>query len=115
MGIVLSFVKTAEEFAVRNNAVRVLKVVLQLGEISGIEPRYLYEFYPAVAQGTILEGSVLEIETIKANVFCTNCGTTYNPTKTDYKCPYCKSEECDVIDGRGLFIKEIGIKESSSL
>jgi hydrogenase nickel incorporation protein HypA/HybF len=114
MGIVLSFVKTAEDFAVRNNAEKVMKVVLQVGEISGIEPRYLNEFYPAVIEGTMLEGSVLEIETIEAKVFCTNCGTTYNPTKTDYKCPYCASEESDVIDGRGLFIKEIGILESSS-
>jgi hydrogenase nickel incorporation protein HypA/HybF len=114
MGIVLNFVKTAEEYAVMNNAVRVLRVVLQLGEISGIEPRYLSEFYPAVTEGTILEGSSLEIETIEASVFCTNCGTTYNPARTDYKCPYCASEQSDVIDGRGLFIKEIGILESSS-
>lgn len=114
MSIVVSFVKMAEDFAVKNNAEKVVKVVLQLGEISGIEPRYLHEFYPSVIEGTILEGSELVIETIEASVFCTNCATTYNPTKSDLKCPACGSEQCDVIDGRGLFIKEIVIKESSS-
>ena len=114
MSIVVSFVKMAEDFAVKNNAEKVVKVVLQLGEISGIEPRYLHDFYPSVIEGTILEGSELVIETIEASVFCTNCATTYNPTKSDLKCPACGSEKCDVIDGRGLFIKEIGIKESSS-
>ena len=114
MSVVVSFVKMAEDFAVKNNAEKVVKVVLQLGEISGIEPRYLHEFYPSVIEGTILEGSELVIETIEASVFCTNCATTYNPTKSDLKCPACGSEKCDVIDGRGLFIKEIGIKESSS-
>ena len=114
MSIVLSFVKMAEEYAVKNNAEKVVKVVLQLGEISGIEARYLNEFYPVVIEGTMLEGSELVIETIEAIVFCTGCATTYNPTKTDLKCPNCRSEQCDVIDGRGLFIKEIGIKESSS-
>ena len=113
MSIVVSFVKMAEDFAVKNNAEKVVKVVLQLGEISGIEPRYLHEFYPSVIEGTILEGSELVIETIEASVFCTNCATTYNPTKSDLKCPACGSEKCDVIDGRGLYIKEIGIKESS--
>ncbi len=115
MGIVISFVKMAEEHAVKNNGAKVLKVVLQLGEISGIEARYLSEFYPVVIEGTMLEGSELVIETIEASVFCTNCGTTYNPTQTDFKCPKCESEQCDVIDGRGLFIKEIGIAESSAL
>jgi hydrogenase nickel incorporation protein HypA/HybF len=114
MSIVVSFVKTAEEFAVKNHAAKVLRVVLQVGEISGIVPRYLHEFYPVVVEGTILEGSELVIETIEASVFCTNCGMTYNPTKTDLKCPSCGSEQCDVIDGRSLFIKEIGIEEPSS-
>ena len=114
MSIVVSFVKMAEEYAVKNNAAKVVKVVLQLGEISGIEQRYLHDFYPSVIEGTILEGSELVIETIEASVFCTNCATTYNPTKSDLKCPACGSEKCDVIDGRGLSIKEIGINESSS-
>ena len=113
MSIVVSFVKMAEDFAVKNKASKVVKVVLQLGEISGIEPKYLNDFYPAVIEGTILEGSELVIETIEASVFCTNCATTYNPTKSDLKCPTCGSERCDVIDGRGLYIKEIGIMETS--
>jgi hydrogenase nickel incorporation protein HypA/HybF len=114
MSIVVSFVKTVEEYAVKNNAAKVLKVVLQVGEISGVEPRYLREFYPDVVEGTILEGSELVIEMVEAIVFCTECATTYNPTKTDMKCPECSSEQCDVIDGRGLLIKEIGIEEKSS-
>jgi hydrogenase nickel incorporation protein HypA/HybF len=114
MSIVVSFVKTVEEYAVKNNAAKVLKVVLQVGEISGVEPRYLREFYPDVVEGTILEGSELVIEMVEAIVFCTECAATYNPTKTDMKCPECASEQCDVIDGRGLLIKEIGIEEKSS-
>jgi hydrogenase nickel incorporation protein HypA/HybF len=114
MSIVLSFVKMAEEYAVKNNAAKVVKVVLQVGEISGIVPRYLHEFYPVVIEGTILEGSELVIETVEASVFCSGCATTYNPTKTDLKCPNCGSEQCDVIDGRGLFVKEIVIAEAST-
>lgn len=114
MGIVVSLVKMAEEYAIKNKAAKVLKVVLQLGEISGIEARYLSEFYPVVVEGTLLEGSELVIETIEASVFCTDCATTYNPMQSDLKCPNCGGENCDVIDGRGLFIKEIGIAESTT-
>ena len=114
MGIVESFVKMAGEYAIKNNASKVLKVVLQVGEISGIVPRYLNEFYPYVVEGTVLEGSELVIETVEASVFCTGCATTYNPTKTDFKCPNCGSEQCDVIDGKGLFVKQIVIAEASA-
>ncbi len=109
MGIVISFCHIAQDYAEKNNATKVLKVVLQLGEISGIEARYLSEFYPVVVEGTILEGSDLVIETIEASVFCTDCATTYNPMQSGLKCPACGSDRCDVIDGLGLFIKEIGI------
>jgi len=114
MGIVVSFVKMAQNYAVKSNAAKVLKVVLQLGEISGIEARYLSEFYPVVVEGTMLEGSELLIESIEASVFCTDCATTYNPLQSDLKCPNCGSEHGDVINGRGLFIKEIMIEDSSS-
>jgi len=113
MGVVVSIVDMATEYAVKNNAARVLNVVLQLGEISGIEARYLTEFYPVVVEGTMLEGSQLVIETIAASVFCTDCATTYNPMRSDLKCPTCGGEHCDIIDGRGLFIKEIGIEEKT--
>jgi hydrogenase nickel incorporation protein HypA/HybF len=113
MGIVVSFVKMAEEYAARNNAASVSRVVLELGEISGIESRYLFEFYPVVVEGTMLEGSELVIETVEASVFCTDCATTYNPTRTDYRCPNCEGLSCDVIDGRGLFIKEIAVIEQA--
>jgi hydrogenase nickel incorporation protein HypA/HybF len=113
MSIVVSFVNMAQDYAVKNNAAKVLKVVLQLGELSGIEQRYLEEFFPVVVEGTMLEGAQLFIETIEASVFCTSCAATYNPTKSNLQCPQCQSEKCDVIDGRGLFIKEIAIEESS--
>ena len=112
MGIVISFVKTAQDYAARSNAARVVRVVLQLGEISGIEGRYLSEFYPAVVEGTLLEGSELVIETIEAGVFCTDCANTYNPMKSAMKCPSCGSERCDVIEGRSLLIKEIDIEQA---
>ena len=110
MSIVIRFTDIAKDFAVKNNAAKVNKVVLQVGELTGAVPRYLEMFYPAVVEGTLLEGSKLVVETIEASVFCTNCGTTYNPCRTELKCPKCQSEQCDVIDGMSMFVKEIEIE-----
>lgn len=113
MSLVINFVDIAKEYASKANAAKVEKVVLQVGELTGAVPHYLEIFYPAVVEGTILEGSELIIETVEASVFCTDCGTTYNPCKTDLKCPNCQSEKCDIIDGQRMFVKEIAIVEGN--
>lgn len=110
MGIVVGLVDMAVEHAEKNHATRVHRVVLQVGGISGVVPRYLLEFYPVVVEGTMLEGSELVIEPVEASVFCTKCATTYDPCRTEMVCPKCGSEECDVIEGRGLMVKEIVIE-----
>jgi len=109
MSIVESFVDIAKEYAEKNNAQKVLKVVLQIGELTGVVPRYLEMFYTAVVEGTILEGSELVVEVIEGSVFCTGCGTTYNPAKTEMKCPSCGGEMCDVIEGNKMYVAEIAV------
>lgn len=111
MSLVVNFVDIAKEYAEKAHAARVERVVLQVGELTGAVPHYLELFYPAVVEGTILEGSELIVETVEASVFCTACGTTYNPCSTDLKCPDCGSEACDIIDGQRMFVKEIAIAE----
>lgn len=112
MSIVMRFVDIAKEFAKKNNAKKVLRVGLQVGELTGVVPRYLEMFYPAVVEGTILEGSELAIDFVEGSVFCTGCGKTYNPAKTAMKCPACGEEKCDVIEGNHLYVTEIAIDDS---
>lgn len=113
MSIVMRFVDIATKYAVDNHAQKVERVVLQIGELTGAVPYYLEMFYPAVVEGTILEGSELVVESIEGSVFCTDCGTTYNPSKTELKCPSCQGDNGDVIDGQQMFVKEIVIVEGN--
>jgi hydrogenase nickel incorporation protein HypA/HybF len=110
MSLVLKFVEIATEYAKANDASSVKKVVLQIGELSGVVPEYLHMFYPVVVKDTLLENSELEVEMTDALVFCKKCAKSYNPTKSDGKCPQCGSDECDIIDGMGLFVKNIEIE-----
>ncbi|HWR22262.1 MAG TPA: hydrogenase maturation nickel metallochaperone HypA [Feifaniaceae bacterium] len=115
MSIVMRLADIAMDYARRNNAKRISRVVVQVGELTGAVPRYLSMFYPAVAEGTLLEGSELVVETIAASVFCTDCGSTYNPTRTpEMKCPECGGESCDTIEGKSMFVKEIAIEEGDA-
>ena len=108
----MRFVDIATEFAEKNSAQKVYRVCLQVGELTGVVPRYLEMFCPSVVQGTILEGSELVIDFVEGRVFCTSCGATYNPAKTSMKYPNCGKERCDVIEGNHLYVTEMAIGDS---
>lgn len=57
-----------------NHLTEVEAIVLQVGELSGVVPRYLQACYPAAVDGTILEKAKLEIEVLPAHAICHRCG-----------------------------------------
>ena len=70
-------------------------------------PKYVEEVYPAAADGTMLEGSRLQVEIMPANGRCNQCGTVFPLVEHEGECPQCKSGDCDMLSGREFYIKEI--------
>ena len=105
LGIVFHIVKSVQEIAAENQASKVNKVVLQIGEVSTIIPYYLKD----CSKSELMEGCELEIETIPAITFCEDCGETYGTVEHGKICPYCGSEHTYLIQGNGHEIKEIEV------
>ena len=110
MSVVINTVNMAEEYARKNGATKILKIVLEIGEFNSVVPEYIRYFFPDVVEGTMLEGAELEIETAVGMARCRNCGNEYPWKQSDYRCPICKSEECSIISGRDFVIKEIAVQ-----
>ena len=62
MSYIMRLANMAAETAKANNATSVESVSIQVGEMTGLIPEYLHRYYPKAVEGTILEGSRLEIE-----------------------------------------------------
>lgn len=107
LGILYHVVEQVTRIAAQNRLSRVDTLVLQVGELSGIVPRYLEACYPAAADGTLLESAKLKIETLAANGRCRACGKVFGITEHGKHCPQCGSGEYEVLGGREFFIKEI--------
>ncbi len=101
--IVDQVLKVAEE----NQITEVESIVLQVGELASVIPRYLHACFPVAVDGTMLENTKLEIEILTANGICKNCGNVYPLLENLNLCPECKSEEFEMISGRGFYLKEI--------
>jgi hydrogenase nickel incorporation protein HypA/HybF len=74
LSIASTLVESVLDFANTPPPKKVLKVLLQIGELTCVEPEQLSFCYSAVIQDTPIEGSTLEIERVPAEVACPHCG-----------------------------------------
>ncbi len=107
LGVLLEVVKQVTEVAEENDVTKIEKLVLQVGELSAMIPRYMKQLYPAAVDETILEGSELEIEIIPGNGRCRECNHVYNLLEEDGKCPECGCQKFEMVSGDEFMIKEI--------
>lgn len=107
LGLISAVVKTVEAVMAEQGLTSAEKIVLQVGELSGVVPSYLEECYPAAVYKTSLENTTLEMEIIPGIVRCRRCGNEFSGYLYNLKCPKCSSEELDALSGREFIIKEI--------
>ncbi|MBE6827192.1 MAG: hydrogenase maturation nickel metallochaperone HypA [Ruminococcaceae bacterium] len=113
MGIILNLAKTLDETAEEQNIIKIGKVVLQVGEVSGIMTDYFVDCWDYFkGRHEILKDSVLELETIPAVTYCSACQKTYETVKYGKTCPYCQSGETWLVRGNECVIKEIEAETS---
>lgn len=110
LGIVFHIVKTVEEVAIENQAGKVSRVVLQIGEVSTVIPSYLEDCWKwKCSKSRMMEGCELVIETIPAVTFCEDCRETYRTVEHGKICPYCGSGNTYLVQGNEHQIKEIEV------
>ncbi len=89
MGTVMYVIRTVNEVCERNKLSKVASVTLEIGEVSGIIPEYIENFWHwAVTKEKHLRDAELVIEPIKAVTRCGSCGKTYETVKYAKVCPH---------------------------
>lgn len=107
LGIMYEVVKTVESFARKNNVEKIDTLVLQIGELSPVVPRYIKECYSAAIDGTLLQDTKLEIEILPGNALCKHCNKVFNILENNKKCPECEEVDWELLCGKEFMIKEI--------
>lgn len=107
MSVVIEVVKTVEEFARENGVTKIEKLVLQIGELSSMIPRYIEDCFPCAVDGTSMVDTKLEIEILPGNGRCRPCGAVFNIVENKGVCPACGVKDAEVLSGKEFLIKEI--------
>ncbi len=111
LSIACDLVEAVAEAAQRAGARRVTKVHLKLGVLSGVEADALLFCYDIAAQGTLLEGSQLEVVMMPVVILCPHCGVPRElPSIQDFRCPVCGTPSHQLQQGREIEIDGIEIE-----
>ena len=111
LGIVFSIIKQVDEVAKANDAACVKEVTLEIGEVSGIVPKYLFDCWKWAVDNRSerMKGCELRVIPIKARTFCEHCGRSYDTVKNGRICPFCKSSDTYLLTGNETVIKDIKV------
>ena len=107
LGILCNIVEIVLKAVADHELTEVEAIVLQVGELSAVIPKYLHSCYPAAVDGTILKSTSLEVEIQSANAVCRKCNRVFAVMVNNGVCPHCESDDYEVISGQEFKVKEL--------
>ncbi|MBQ9662409.1 MAG: hydrogenase maturation nickel metallochaperone HypA [Oscillospiraceae bacterium] len=108
LGTIYYVIDTVEKLAAENDLKKVASITLEVGEVSGIIPDYLSDFWLYARKKTeLFQETELKIEPIQAVTYCQDCAKTYPTIPQGKICPHCGSGNTFLITGNEYNIKEI--------
>ena len=108
LGTIVYVIDTVEKICAEQQLTKVGSVTLEVGEVSGIIPEYLVDYFNWSRKNTEhLQEAELKIEEIKAVTFCESCKSTYETVKYGKECPNCHSMSTFLVTGNEYNIKQI--------
>jgi len=113
--VMTQIVDSVLEEAKRRDAHKVEQVDLEIGEFTMLGQEQLRFAYEVLSKDTILQGSKLEIRTIKGRIKCDSCGyegkimiaeDTPHSSVPILECPKCHSA-AKIVEGRECLVRNI--------
>ncbi|NCB51636.1 MAG: hydrogenase maturation nickel metallochaperone HypA [Clostridia bacterium] len=108
LAIAQNIIAIVDAEAKKQNFKKVVSIKLRVGELSGIVPECLFDFFPIAARETVAEGARLTTEVIPAKVRCLSCG--YEGRAEMGCCPSCGGPDIKLIAGREFFVDSIEVE-----
>ena len=114
LSVMMEVIRIVDETAKENELDSLKAVVLQVGELSGVVPIFLHEYWPMLTEDKPLyKDTELVVETIPGIARCKACGTVFNVVTNKGYCPQCNSFDKDLMSGREFAIKELLVPDDS--
>ncbi|HEY8890630.1 MAG TPA: hydrogenase maturation nickel metallochaperone HypA [Clostridium sp.] len=107
VSIIQNVIQIVSEKAIENKLTKVNKVSLKIGELSGLVAECLNFAFEICVMDTMLEGSTLEIEKVRAVAECFECKEQFPIDHFNKLCPWCNKFCSSIISGYELYVNTI--------
>lgn len=108
-GIIEGVMRVVSQSAEQAQAEKVISVKLKVGEMTEVVEESLQFAYGILSEGTLMEGSTLEVEVVSPRSRCLDCACEFDHDRYHLRCPACDSRDTVLLQGRELEIASIEI------
>ncbi|PAF41529.1 hydrogenase/urease nickel incorporation protein HypA [Helicobacter sp. 11S02596-1] len=104
--VVSSLIELCEEHALKNNAFKIEKIIVGIGERSGMDKSlFVSAFETFREESQVCKDAILDIVEEKVELECNDCHHCFVPEGIDYGvCPQCGSKNLEMIKGREMHL-----------
>jgi hydrogenase nickel incorporation protein HypA/HybF len=111
----VSIVEAVKRTARSYGATKIVKITLQIGQLSMLNQDQLIFGIEMASKDSILEGAKIHIEPLTTRIRCRQCSTESDVTQegplyeilSSLNCSNCNSKDVEVIQGRECIVKDI--------
>ena len=107
MGITDAMLKMVDRIVRDEGLTQVSRITVEVGDLSGVVPRFLSDCWEAVADGTAYEKTELKVVSVPGTLRCEDCKAEFAADLENLKCPTCGGWKLTPLTGRDLTILEI--------
>ncbi len=108
--VVQALLNQCEEVAEQNKATKVMKIIVKIGVMSGVEPHLLQVAFDTFKEGTVCDEAELTLNSQKLKLECKECGNIFEVDEVRYFCMKCESLRVKVLDGEDMYLMSLEMK-----
>lgn len=105
MALAEGIIDIALDSAKKNDAKKITKIALVIGEMTGVETEALTLSFRIAAKDTAAEGAELLIRRTKLICRCDKCGGKFHVAKYNFFCPRCGDGILRILSGREMQVE----------
>ncbi|GIU26081.1 hydrogenase maturation nickel metallochaperone HypA [Shewanella schlegeliana] len=110
--IVTALIEECERHAQANNAIKISRVEIKLGILSGVEPELLKTAFETFKLEGICREAELVMNIQPLILMCLDCGQSTEHSERSVICSHCQSGQTKVLDGEDMLLMQLELEQA---
>lgn len=109
LAITEGIIKIVEKESEKYNFNKVNSIKIVVGELSGVFPQLIQDYFDIASRGTIAEGAELIVRRIEAKIKCNDCGSEGKVENHRLRCRNCGSLNVKITSGKEFYVDSLEV------